>query len=153
MAFRVIGQCNRPEDLQSLARLAERESYRKEAIYQTHTVYDLLRSTALFKAQLQSINPDMAVCHDQKIFLYRVRSWDFNNGQGTIAVSKRSHSVRYIVGTSTLIQDYITNNSRSGKNIPPETVEMASRVNATSKSLPYSLPATPNQLKSAPGNA
>src|SRR5277367_3853827 len=152
MAFRVIGQCNRPEGLESLARLAERESFRKEAVSQTHAIYDLLRSTALFKAKLQSINPDTAVCHDQKIFLSRMPSSALKKKQGTIAVSKRSHSVRYIVRTSNLIRVCATNNCRSGTTTPPAMVEMASRVNVTSKNLPYSLPATPNQLKSTPGN-
>lgn len=95
---RILPQREEPEELESLAQVAKHKSSRKEDDSQDHTIYDLIKSTAIFKAKLQVLDPDRSdVVHDKNIFRYDVRTWEFNDGDGTLAVSRRSRSVRYIV--------------------------------------------------------
>jgi hypothetical protein len=149
--FRAIGERNKPEELKNLANMAEQESSRKEGVDQGHAIYDLLRSTALFKAKLQAIDPDKSsICHDQSIFRYDVRSWEFNDGEGTLAVSRRSSSVRYIVRISHISRAYPTKIYRNGSVTLEATEEMASTASVISLSSPYSLPVNPDQLRYVP---
>lgn len=89
---RAVGSYNTTPELESLAKVAEQRG---------RAIDDLFRYTALFKAKLQLLDPNKSdIYHDQKFFRYDVYSWEFNDGEGTLAVSNRSNSVRYIVRKS-----------------------------------------------------
>ena len=87
-----------PEELDSFVQMAKMNSSQKEADAHDPTVYYLMKSTAIFKKKLKGLDPDKSdLVLDKSFYWYDVRMWEYNNSEGTLAVSWRTLSVRYIV--------------------------------------------------------
>jgi hypothetical protein len=151
---RILPRHEEPEELESLAQVAKQKSSRKEDDSQDHAVYDLIKSTAIFKARLQVLDPEKSdIVHDKNIFRYDVRTWEYNNGEGTLAISRRSRSVRYIVRYSKSRHISQANNCRNGRTTPPKLEKTAVKLKRISRSLPFFSLATLSQPKFAPEDA
>jgi len=94
---RILPKRENAEELDSFVQMANTKSSQKEKDAQDPTVYYLMKSTAIFKKRLKSLDPDKSeLVHDMRFYRHDVRTWPYNNGDGTLAVSTRSFSVRYI---------------------------------------------------------
>ena len=95
---RILPKRENAEELDNFVQIAKTKSSQKEDDAQDPTVYYLMKSTAIFKKKLKALDPDKSdLVHDRSFYRYDVRTLAYNNGDGTMAVSKRSLSVRYIV--------------------------------------------------------
>jgi hypothetical protein len=95
---RILPKRENPEELDSFVQMAKTKSSQKEDDAQDPTVYYLMKSTAIFKKKLKGVDPDKSdLILDRSFYRYDVRMWEYNNGEGTLAVSWRTLSIRYIV--------------------------------------------------------
>jgi hypothetical protein len=95
---RILPKRENAEELDSFAEIAKTKSSQKEDDAQDPTVYYLMKSTAIFKKKLKALDPEKSdLVHDMSFYRHDVPTWVYNNGDGTLAISKRSNFVRYIV--------------------------------------------------------
>jgi hypothetical protein len=154
MFIRILFKRQAPGELESLSQVAKQKSSRKEDNSQDHAIYDLIKATAIFKARLKVLDPDKSdIVHDKINYRYNVRNWNFNDGEGTLAVSRQTRSVRYIVSNLNSSQISAANNYRNGRATPPRMEKTASKLKEISRGLPFFSLATPSQPKFAPEGA
>jgi len=154
MFVRILFKRQEPRELESLSQVAKQKSSRKEDNSQDHAVYDLIKDTAIFKSRLKVLDPDKSdIVHDKINYRYNVHNWNFNNGEGTLAVSRQSRSVRYIVSKWNSSQISVANNYRNGRATPPRMEKTASKLRGISRCLPFFSLAMLSQPKFAPEGA
>jgi hypothetical protein len=98
MLSRFLWDRNDPQELLDIQWAAKEESVRRKNLYQRYKIYDLLASTAGFKAELQTVSADVPI-YSSEDYQYGGgrQSWDFNGGEGTMAISNRYGTVRFVV--------------------------------------------------------
>jgi len=75
MFVRILPKREKPEEFERLAQVAEQKLSRKEDESQDHAVYDLIKSTSIFKAKIQALDLEKSnIVHDKNIYRYGART-------------------------------------------------------------------------------
>jgi hypothetical protein len=89
------------QELLDIQWAAKEEAVRKCNIYQRYKIYDLLASIAGFRADVKSRTAEVPIYSSEGYQYGGGRQiWDFNDGEGTMAISNRYGLVRFVVCTA-----------------------------------------------------
>jgi hypothetical protein len=123
MLSRFLWDRNDRQELLDIKWAAKEESVRRSNLYQRYKIYGLLASTAGFKAKLQSLTAEVPIYSSEDYQCGAGRqSWNFNGGEGTMAISNRYGMVRFIVRNLYTYNSTSPNRNRNGNTIVKRTV-------------------------------
>ena len=90
---------NQDQNLSGVVTAARTESQRRAQSFMSNSNYTLLEKTARFKIKLKELDQSLVnICEMSKYYIDS--DWQYNRGEATMAISKDSQRVRYIVSQS-----------------------------------------------------